>query len=520
MLKKCPTIVLLAVATAILVVGCGSGGSSSSSGAEPASLAAPGSVVFVEGNLRPSGELKANADAVAKKLTGSESLSDFIVSELEGSAQDEGKHVDFAAEVEPWLGGVAGVAFRRLENEELSEPLIAVQTKSVRETKAFIEKQASESSRPYKKVSYGGSDFEVGGAEGNAMGVIGEWAVIADGEKEFKAAVDAYNGESLADEGRFQDAIASASKTSLADVYVDVGKLVEQAGGDLDAQAQEILQSAGIDPDEATAVASVIPGAEEIEVALSSALGGEEPPTGDVSELLGSLPGGSFAAFAASGFGEQLQEAVDHLDESGSPPSLQPHELKETLSRAGIDIDKIAASLEEAAVFAEGSNRDDLGGAAVVTSKSSEAAEAVASLGVLLRGANVPGVTAVSGQASGFSIHSSELGSKPLVVVAKGKRIAIGYGLSQALAGLNAGSGPTLSGTPSYEAAVSSLGKTPISAYVDGPAALRLAEALVPRSKKGFWQARPYLQKIAYLALGSTTSGELATAKLIAGLQK
>ncbi|MGH2976645.1 MAG: DUF3352 domain-containing protein [Solirubrobacterales bacterium] len=505
------------------MVGCGgndSGSGASSSSTEPASLAAPGSVVFAEGNLRPTGELKANADAVAKTLAGASSLRDFVVSELESAAQSEGEPVDFVTEVEPWLGKVAGVAFGRFEDEELSEPLIAIQTTKATATQAFIDKQAGRSKEPSKSGSYKGIDFKIGGSEGDAIGLVGEWLVLADDEKEFKAAVDAYNGDSLADEGRFQDAIAAATNGSLADVYVDVGKLIEQSGGDTGSQAQEFLQSSGIDPSEATALASVIPGAEQIEVDLSSNLGGEKAPSGDASELLGSVPASSFAAFAASGFGEQLEEAVDNLDESGVPPDLQPNELKDALSQAGVDVDKLAASLEEAVVFAEGSSRESLGGALVVTSKSSEAAEAVATLGTLLRGASVPGVAAVSGQASGFSIRSPELGGTPVVVVAKGTRIAIGYGLPQALRGLNAGSGPTLADSSSYKAAVSSLGKTPISAYVDGPAALRLAEALVPRSKKDFWEAAPYLKKIAYLALGGNSGAEPATATLIAGLSK
>jgi hypothetical protein len=106
------------------------------------------------------------------------------------------------------------------------------------------------------------------------------------------------------------------------------------------------------------------------------------------------------------------------------------------------------------------------------------------------------------------------------VVVAKSDRIAIGYGLAPTLAGLNAGSGATLSGTPDYKAAVSALGKMPISASVDGPAALQLAEALVPRSKTDFWEAVPYLKKISYIGIGRGSSDEVATAKLIAGVGK
>jgi hypothetical protein len=267
-------------------------------------------------------------------------------------------------------------------------------------------------------------------------------------------------------------------------------------------------------------VASVIPQANQILVDLSSELDGQEAPTGDASKLLGSMPAGSFAAFSTSEFSKQLQEAIDNLDEEGVPPNLKPGELKSSLEQAGIDLDKIAGSLDEAAAFAEGNSRDSLAGAMVVTSKSSEAADAIASLGTLLRSARVPGITAVGGKASGFSVSSSQLGGKPIVVVAKDDRIAIGYGLAPALTVLDSGSGATLSSTPGYKAAVSALGKTPISAYVDGPAALQLAEALVPRSKTDFWQAVPYLKKITYIGIGRGVSDEVATAKLIAGIGK
>ena len=47
-----------------------------------------------------------------------------------------------------------------------------------------------------------------------------------------------------------------------------------------------------------------------------------------------------------------------------------------------------------------------------------------------------------------------------------------------------------------------------------------LAKALVPHSKTGFWEAVPYLKKIEFIAIGSGSNDEVATAKLIAGLKK
>jgi hypothetical protein len=521
MVKIRYAIPVLLVIAALFAAGCGDSSSGDSSvGSGLADFASPGSLVFVEGQLQPKGALQQNADAVAKRFTGGEGLGAFVISELESSARQDGESFDFASEVKPWLGEHGGVAFERLIDGELSEPLIAIQSKDPAATQDFVDKRTEQGSKPSKSVSYGGVDFQVGGSEDNAVGVVGETLVLADSEKEFKAAVDASQGDSLGGEDRFQTAIAAASNGSLADVYVDVGGIIAQSDDKIDEQTQEVLESAGIDPSDATAVASVIPQSDRIEVDLSSDLGGETAPAGNASELLGSLPASSLAAFSFSEFSEQLEEAIDNLDEAGSPPDLEPNELKSTAEQAGFDLDKIAASLEDGAVFVEGSDRDSLGGAMVVTASSGEAAEAIDSLGTLLRGVRIPGITVVSGKASGFSIRNDELGGKPVVVVAKGDRIAIGYGIAPALAGLNAGSGPTLSSTAGYKAAVAALGKTPISGYVDGPAALSLAEALVPRSKTDFWEAVPYLKKVSYIGLGAGTSDELATAKLIAGIGK
>ena len=70
---------------------------------------------------------------------------------------------------------------------------------------------------------------------------------------------------------------------SLADVFVDIGGLIDQSGGSVDPDAEQFLDSAGIDPDEATAVASLVPGSDQVEIDFSSDLSGENPPTGDAS---------------------------------------------------------------------------------------------------------------------------------------------------------------------------------------------------------------------------------------------
>ena len=519
-----PRLLLAALAVAALIaIPAGCGGDGGSSGSEVAELAPPRTPVFVEGVLRPTGELKSNTEAAAERIAGIDNLGDFVVSGLESSARDDGEPVDFAKEIEPWLGERAAVFFERLEDDELTELGIVVESTDPDATQEFIETQVEDSDEPYKSGSYEGVDYEVGGDEDNAIGVVGDFLLIADDEKVFADAVDASQGDSLAAEDTFSEAISAASDGSLADVYVDVGRLIEQSGGQIDPQARQILQNAGIDPSEATAVASVVPGSDQITVEFSSDLAGQEAPTGEASELLGSLPGNAFAAFAVSGFGEQVKEAIDSLDEEGIPDTVPPNQLKKGLKELGIDLEALSDSLQDAGAFAVGNSESSLGGALVLTTKGSGATEAVANIADLLRSVQVEGVTPLGGKYSGFSIRDQEdLGDKPLVVAAKEGRIVIGYGLPATLNGLLAGAaseGKTLSENPVYDDAVAALGDTPIAGFADGSAALRLADSLIPADDDGFEGAKKYLKSIRFLALGSVTQDDLATAKLIVGLK-
>ncbi len=511
--------IAVALTVALALAGCGGGGGDSSSGESPAALAPPQAPVFVEMTVRPEGELKSNVESLAQSIGGVDDLGALIASELEKSASDSGEEFDYAEEVEPWLGAKAGLFLDKYDGSDFSEYGAAVQTTDAEATQAFVDKQAKSDRGPAEDGSYEGVDYKIERDDGMTIGVVDDFLVLAEDERTFKAMVDASNGDSLDDEETFASAFDAASTGSFADVFVDVGALIEQSGGAIDPEAQQFLDSAGINAREATAVASLVPGSDQIEIDVSSDLGGQNPPSGDASGLLGSLPASSFAAFASSDFGKRFEEAIDQIDANGIPGEVPKGKFKSGLEEAGIDVEKIAASIGDLGVFAEGNSKSSLGGAAVLTTEDSrEATNTVSNIGLLLRSSGTPGVTAISGEASGFSIRSEDLGPKPLVIAAKGERIAIAYGLPAARKALATDSGQTLADSAGYEEAVSSLGGTPISGFVDGPAALKLASALVPPDEEGFRKAKRYLTKIDYLAIGAGSSGDRATAKLIAGI--
>lgn len=493
-------ILIAAALAALAVAGCGGGSSSSS---DPASVAPPQTPFYIEGTIQPEAELGHNVDALAEKIAGVQDVGELVVEEIEKSALDNGKPVDFAKEIEPWLGEKAGLFFEGYDGSDFHGYGIAVETTDSGAAQEFIDDRAEPEN-------------------GEVAGMIGDLLVFAESEATFKAAEKADKGESLADQDSFSTAMEAATDGSLANVYVDIGGLIKQAGRGIDPDTKLFLESAGIEPEGATAVASLIPGSDQIEVDFATDLNGDRPVPGDASQLLSSLPGGSFAAFAASEFGRQLGESIDSIDRHGIPGELEPGELKQAMAAAGIDLDKISASIGDVGVFAQGNTKKNLTGAVVLdTTDSKEATNTVANIGLLLRASGTPGVTAISGKATGFSVRIENL-DKPVIVAAQGNRIAISLGPAASAQALSAEGGATMASNPEFKEAKEALGDTAMTGFVDGPAALALVNNILTGTEEaeGFEEAKPYLEKAAFAAIGAGSSGELATAKLIIGLTK
>lgn len=502
-----------------VIAGCGS---SSSSSVDPATVTPKGVPIFIEGSIQPEEEVATNIEGLAERIAGIDDLGGLIVEEVEKEASDSDEPLDFAGEIQPWLGEEAGMYLESYNGDDFHGYGVAIEATDTGAAQDFIDSHSkTDDGTAYKAGSYEGVDYKIDPTEETAVGIIGDFLVIAETEKSFKAMVDASEGESLADNETYGDATANTPGGSLVNVFVDVGALIDQSGGAIDPDAKQFLDTAGIEPEDATAIASLVPGTDQIEIEVSSTLSGDNPPTGDASKLLGELPASSVAAISSADFGDRFAEVIDEIDEEGIPGEIPPNQLKKTMKEAGIDLEKIGSSVGNLGVFVEGNTESNLGGAIVLETKSpSEAKNTVANVGLLLRATKTPGVTAISGKLSGFSVRSDDIGPEPLVVAAAGERIAVAYGLPAATRALAAGGAP-LSGNAAYKEAVSALGGTPISGFIDGPAAVRLAAALVPADEKdGFNEAKPYLDKIDFVAIGGGASGDRSTVKLIAGIGK
>ena len=372
-------------------------------------------------------------------------------------------------------------------------------------TQEFIDKRTEQSKDPYKDVSYEGRRLQGRRLRrGQAVGVIGDCVVIADGEKAFKAAVDAAGGDSLAGEDTFSEAIRRLQRQPRrrlrrrrrADRAVRRRRSTRQPRNPAERRHRPQRSDGG---------RQRRAGVRSDRDRTSSDLAGEEAPDRRRLRAARLAAGDSFAAFAASGFGHQLQEAIDSLDNRASRRGpAEPAEEHAEQRRASISTRSPTRS--KMPLSSPRATREQPRRRPGVTTENSEEATKTVDLGTLLRSAEA-GVTAVNGEASGFSIRCAELGNKPLVVVAKDKRIAIGYGLPAALQGLDAARARRSRTTPTTRPRSPRWARTPISAFVDGPAALRLAEGDGHRADEqassGPGQALPEEDRLRLIGTGT-----------------
>jgi hypothetical protein len=156
----------------------------------------------------------------------------------------------------------------------------------------------------------------------------------------------------------------------------------------------------------------------------------------------------------------------------------------------------------------------------VETDNAGEARSTVSRIALFLQAAHTRGVKTIHGNLTGFSVLSPSLGRQPLIVGAAGEKIVIAYGIPAAAKAIQGGAS-TLGSNPDFKAGKSALGSTPIAAFVEGGPTLKLIEGVLsPEERAKFGEAKPYLQKISYLAIGSEAKGQTTTAKVIVGLQK
>ena len=237
------------------------------------------------------------------------------------------------------------------------------------------------------------------------------------------------------------------------------------------------------------------------------------------SELLGSLPAESWAAFGFADLGRGIELGLEQAEQSGAPIEL----LERQLQSSGFDLQRDLLSWpEDLAAFVGGTDLRTLAGAVVITSSdpaaSTDAVDKLVDLALKegeagVRRLNVPG-------GAGLQVRDrAELGPKPLQLVAKGDRVVLGYGTEATQQALDGGGQP-LSGTQAYQQATGALSDAvELTGFLSIDPVLELAEALGATSDSEYAEARPYLRRLSYLVFGSGSEGDRASTEVVLGLR-
>jgi uncharacterized protein DUF3352 len=510
-----PLVCAAAAAAALALPACGGGGGGVSSD-DPASLAPASAPLYFEATLRPKGKLKANVEKLASTVSGINDPLGQVVGLIDQSLAENkplsGKTQTFEKDFEPWIGDRAGVF---VEGFSGSPPAAGiVQTTDPAATQKAIDDGREKGD---KQRSYKGVDYLVNGQDETAVGVVGDFVLIGD-EKGLKDAVDVSegDGDALGDQSDFTKTLDQAPPGSLADAYVSL----EAASNEIranDPQSAKGFEGAVGDTSGKTALASLVPSGDSAELDLSTNAGQNIQLT-DLSKLIGTLPGQSFAAIGIPDLGGRIGETIDQLQKAGVQ-GVSRKAIDQQLALTGISLDDITKALGDLGIFAEGSDRASLQGAGVITSPDPAAAKSlIGNLAKLALSSGQRGIRPAAA-GTGFSVTDpANLGPQPLTITASGGKIVIGYG-QQATAQALTGGGGTLGDDPAYKQATAALGGSGVSGYFSLGKIFKLADALGALHDPGYVQARPYLRHLGYAILGSASKGDFSTSKVIVGIK-
>ena len=516
---------LVLAAVALGAAGCGddeeAGGSSDLTKFAPAD--AP---VFVEGAIRPEGELKDSIDAILERFPDGDTVGDELIKSINESVQEDGEDFTYEDDIEPWLGERAAFYATSFEvtppspddnsTTDLSDGAFIAETTDEDEAREKI-RELGEGEGEVTEREYNGVAYELSPEKDNpgdlAAAAVFDGVAVVGSEQGVKDTIDASQGNSLSSNSEYTEFREERESNLFFSAYADVRALLEAippSPGFTAQQRNAILGAYGDFADK-----PVMFGAEVTEEqATFDFQGGELPflPAG-ASELLDAGFADSWLAYAVPDLGRYFSQSLNQIGAAGLPQGQLNQVNRMLQSQLGFTLDDLDG-VGDVAFFAAGESLVDLqvGGLFEVPDAATRNRLLVAiSRAVQRSGAGKVTPLTVEGADSGFSIQVPQL-PVPINVAGSGDRVAIGVG--PAAQSLLSGDGG-LTGSASYEAALDALGDdNSLALLVETEPIVDLVDS-TGQSDSDFEEARPYLEAFDFFASGFQSSGGLTTTRFV-----
>lgn len=508
-------------ALAVVVAGAsGCGGSDGDATVDPASALPAGAPLYFELTVRPEGDLRADVEAVARKVLRTSDPGAAIikvVNSVIGDASDKDP-TTFEKDIDPWLGDKLGVAITSLRRLDAPDFAVALASKdNDKAMESLDDEDATEAE--YKDVKYLRKK-----GENSVAGTVGDTLVIGT-ENGFKAAVDATKGDQQLDDTK---GLADARKRvdldeALGFVYLDLAKALTAVAASQPLIASQIGPLKDLLGD-ATSIGMTIGVADDAIRLEAVQIGGPAAKSsGDPAASLAALPSSTIVGAGLGEVGKTLQQVVDQVAKIGPVAGQDPQQLLRGLeAQLGISIQRDLLSwMGEGAIFAEGTSLSNLGGGIVVRSTAPETTKAtLTKIAPVLQRFGVPVVDrAPEGAETGFRISTGGSGAPDVLVGLKSDRFVVGVNPTLVRRVLEGRDGDRLADDQGFTSAASKLGDgIRPSFYLDVQAVLGLVEQAVG-GEPGFRKAKPYLETFTALVAGAKRDGDVNRSRLVLGVK-
>jgi hypothetical protein len=510
-----PAAALAAAASIPVLSACG--GSGADPAADPAAIVPARTAIYVEANFKPGDDVTE----LARKLSGEQDPGQALRRLIEREAREDDPDFRYSEDVEPWIGERAAVFVPRITTGEENPAGAVLPTKDADKAEEALENDLREgeegqdrpqvTERTHRDTKY---LFDTANDQGFA--ILDDYAVIGS-DAALKAAIDARDGEALAESSEYRSARDAVEEDRVGFMYVRLSQVFSGLGPQ-GAALREALSGLG-----ETIAVGLDGDASSIKLESASlGVSGEAGPTG-AGEVLTELPASAWFAFGTSDLGGRIEDAIERFTSIGGLGGQDPRQLLDQLeAQLGIDPRRDLASwLGDVGVFAFGDTPNEFGAGLVATTKDAAAARrSIPRIVQFL--ARVGRLSARpldrSGVDTGFTLRGAQLPLPLHVVLTDDDRFLVALtdaALAQSLQDTDA-----LGESSAFRDAARRLGEgieptvflnfAPLGGFLDAAGATRNPDAA---------RVRRALDRLTTLAAGSRRDGETLRGRLVVGVK-